>query len=124
MINVSELITDPDFAQSFSVIRSAGNWADGDFVATTETLSMTGSIQPMNSKEMEQWPEGDRLKGLCKVYTLEQLHTTSVDSTTYGADGMLSDELSWQGQRWKILQSNDYSDFGYYKAIAVRKQGA
>ncbi len=120
MIDVSELITDPDFAQTFTVTRSTGEWDEGDFITTVETFSVTGVIQPMNSKEMEQWPEGDRLKGLCKVYTLEQLYTTQVVAT----EGMLSDEVSWHGVKWKILQSNDWMDNGYFKAVAVRKTGA
>lgn len=124
MINVSELITDPDFAQSFTVTRTVGNWDAGNFVTTSTTLKMFGSIQPLNTKEMDQYPEGDRLKGMNKIYTLDQLYTTQTGPTEDGEDGQLSDEVTWQGERWKILNSQDFSDFGYYQAVAVRTKGA
>lgn len=124
MINVSELINDPDFSQTFTVTRTTGQWDAGNFVLNPTTFKLYGSIQPLNTKEMAQYPEGDRIKGLNKIYTVQQLYTTQDGPLEDGEDGLISDEVTWQGFQWKILSTNDFSDFGYYQAIAVRKRGA
>lgn len=124
MIDVCELIDDPDFCQDFTVIRSTGSWVNGDFVVTTpSTLTMTGVIEPMNTRDMQQLPEGDRITGALNVYTTEPLYTTRLNQST-GNSGGLSDEVVWGGENYKIIQVQNFSDYGYFKAAAVRKLGA
>ena len=120
MINISELITDPDFNQNFNVIRTTGTYVTGRFTTTTTTIAFTGVIDPLNTKDMLQLPEGDTIKGAINVYTLAALNTTQ--ATTAGA-GTLPDEVVWMGENYKVLNVKNYADYGYYKATAVRKKG-
>jgi len=127
MLDVSRVVLSPFAAQPvpFTVTRKTGAWVLGNFVSSSETLPMSGSIQPLNSRDLEQVPEGDRVTGMIKIYTTEPLYTTQEDDTVSGEDGMLSDEVTWKGQQWKILNiPGNFSDFGYYKSIATRKLGA
>lgn len=128
MINVSKIIKRPFVAQKtpITVTRTTGAFTDsGDFETTSETFTVKGSIQPLNSKDLQQVPEGDRVTGMIKIYTTEQLHTTILDDSVDGIDGMLSDEVTWKGEQYKILNiPSDFSDYGYYKSIAARKKGA
>lgn len=123
VIQISEIITDPDFAQSFNIKRGTGTWTNGVFVVgSLQTFAFKGTILPLTTKDIKQMDIGDAITGGIKVYTLQPIYTTRLDvgDTTGG----LSDEVVWQGQDWKILQVNRYSDFGYWRAICVRKDGA
>ena len=126
MLDVSRIVLSLFAAQpsAFTVTRKTGAWVQGDFETTSETLQMNGSIQPVNSKDLQQVPEGDRVVGLIKIYTVDPLYVTHEDTTVSGEDGLLSDEVTWKGEQYKILNiPNDFSDFGYYKSIAARKKG-
>lgn len=124
-INIAELINDPDFAQpeAFTVIRQTGRWFRGRFEDNAETFSMSGVITPENTKDTIQTPDGDRITGYITLYTTEPLQTSRLrgdQSTTNG----VADQVAWQGENWKIVQSQNYSDYGYYKSIAVRVYAA
>lgn len=122
MIDVSELIEDPDFAQSFTVTRRTGHWVDGNFVTTPKTIKMTGVIQPMNTRDVQMLPQGDTVKGAVNIWTTQPLHVTRLDKNE--ESGAVSDEVTWQGEAYKILEIQNFSDGGYYQAAAVRKLGA
>ena len=122
MINISEIVNDPDFAQSFSLVRSSGTWTLGRFVSTSTTLSRYGVILPMTTKEITQLATGDALQGYIKVYCVDNIYTTRLD--TAGDAGGLSDEVVWQGDNYKVLAVQQFSDFGYWQASCVRKRGA
>lgn len=126
MLNISELINDPDFAQptGFTVTRSTGAWVAGVFTVTTEQLAYTGTIIPATTKEIEMLPEADRVHGAVSVWTLAPLYVTRLDNTNTGEDGGLSDEITWDGKQWKIMQVRGFQDYGYYKGIAIRKDAA
>ena len=120
MINVSELINDPDFAQRFTVHRKAGVWVAGRFETTDQIIKLSGVIRPLNTKELALLPEGDTIKGGITIYSLEPLFVTHSD----GSYGKVSDEVEWRGELYKIIQTQNYLDWGYHKATADRKLGA
>jgi hypothetical protein len=124
MIDISFLISDPDFAQTFKVYRKTGDWApNGEFVTTETEMSMIGAISIANAKQIEFIPEGDRIGGEIAIHTTEILYNSrSADETeTPIKEAGLSDEIEWHGDRYKIYQVNEYSDYGYYFAIGQRK---
>jgi len=125
LINITEIVLDPDFAQpaAFTVYRTTGTWTGGRFVSTAATLQYNGSIIPMTTKEMQQLPQGDQVTGAVVIYTPLILNTTRLDQNTLTTGGT-SDEILWQGERWKILNVRNFVEFGYYRATAVRKLAA
>lgn len=121
MINVARLLSRPAFSQSFTITRLTGSVLKGDFITTPETFETTGIIRPANTKDIQMVPEGDRVTGMVTVYTSTQLYVTR--RTGSNSPG-LSDEITWQGEQYKIIQTANYSDYGYFKSMAVRKLGA
>ena len=121
MINIAELITDPDFAQSYTVVRSVGGWVQGRFVKTEQSLLFTGPIIAANQKEVNMLPEGDRVAGMMVFYTTAD--NPFLMSRVEGEEG-LSDQPIWRGDRYKLLQVYQYDDYGYQKAIGHRIGGA
>lgn len=122
MINVVELLSDPDFAQTYSVFRPTGYWSRGRYVITgQEELKFFGPVLPSTMKEINTVPEGDRVTGMMTFYTPNTcLFKLSRDNSEEG----MSDQVVWHNERYKIVQIFSYDDFGYQKAIGVRLSGA
>ncbi|MFT8350034.1 hypothetical protein [Clostridium saccharoperbutylacetonicum] len=123
---MSSIVLDPAFAQSIKVYRKTGDWApNGEFVTTENEIIMTGVISIANAKQIEFMPEGDRIGGEIAIHTTQILYNSrSADETeTPQKEAGLSDEIEWHGDRYKIYQVNEYSDYGYYFAIGQRKAG-
>lgn len=118
-LNVSEIVVDPQFAQTFIVSRSSGSFVKGRYVDAKSTLKFTGTIGPANPKDILQLPEADRITGAIHAYTVQQLYTTRVNGGTSG----ISDIIVWRGENYKINSCVPWGDFGYFKTIAVRMVG-
>lgn len=123
MINVARAVNDPRFSQNFKVFRKSGEWIKGRFEETEKKISMVGVIAPSKPKEIEMIPEGDRVGGEITIYTTRKLFTThsledkeNQDENNEGT----SDQIEWQGERYKLYSVNDYSQYGYYQAIGMR----
>lgn len=117
MLNVAELITDPDFCTSFKIKRKMpGRWEKGKMTETTKEIDITGIVGAANSKDMEMLPEGDRTNGLKTFYSLNAMRLTD-DETT-------SDICVFEGEQYRIIRVYDYSRYGYYKAVGTRIGGA
>lgn len=131
MINVAEIVNDPDFAQSFYLIRSTGSFALGGFQTTPTTIPMYGVIEVAKEKELATLPEGDRISGAMAFYTSDPIYMTNVDANpSYGAGNFgvtakrISDVVLWHNQQFRVVKDSVWSDFGYYKTIGVRMSGA
>lgn len=122
MINVAHAVNDPRFSQSFKVFRKSGEWIKGRFVEEEKEISFTGVITPSKPKEIEMIPEGDRVGGEITIHTTRKLYTTHSIQDEESANDFegTSDEIEWQGERYKLYQVNDYSQYGYYSAIGMR----
>lgn len=122
-IDVSGIVNDPDFTQTFMVKRQKGEWTAGRFVSTETTVRMSGKISPMKPKEITQLPEGDAISAAIVIHSSKPLYQTRLTQEDQ-TEGALSDEIVWKCERWRVLSVQDYSDYGYYRTIAIRKLGA
>jgi hypothetical protein len=118
VINVGDLLTDPDFAQSFSILRSKGSFALGGWSNQTTTIKASGVIIPATAQELEQLPEGDRVVGMMAFWSAQPLYETRVGDTSG-----LSDIILWRGQQYRLAKVFPFQDFGYTKAIGARMSG-
>ena len=115
MINVAELIHDPDFCQPYTLYRQTSTWLAGRSQPTEVAIQRSGVIIAANSKDLLQAPEGDRTKGIVAVYDTEPLLVTNEAGT--------SDEIIWHDERYRLFQVWPYKDYGYYKALGERIVG-
>lgn len=120
MINVSRAVLDPRFSQSFKVYRKSGKWVRGRFDEKEKEITMSGVVTSATPKQIEIIPEGDRVGGELSVYTTSKLYTTHALGVDNETDEGTSDEILWQGERYKVYSVEDYSQYGYYSAIAMR----
>lgn len=118
MINVSDILLDPDFLQSFTINRSTGSWVLGGFQSTVSQVQASGVVDVASSRDLAQVPEGDRVTGSMAFYSTQPLYLTRNGQTTG-----LSDTITWQGDKYRLVQIFPYVDYGYYMAIGVRMTG-
>lgn len=122
MINLSKVMSDPRISQSFSIFRKSGKYVNGRFIQEEKEIQMHGVIGIASPKDIEAIPEGDRVGGEMLIHTTSEIFVTRKDSNTSKAG--TSDELLWRGERYKIYSVSPYADYGFYKAIAMRKESS
>lgn len=84
--------------------REEGRYQDGEWVeGGIVEISIMGNIQPAKDHELLMFPESDRSKAWFKIYTAELLRTQKE-----GQDGYDADELSWKGERYKVMKVQNW----------------
>ena len=123
MIDLSSVVTDPRFAQTFTVYRTSGDWVGARFIENEpEEIKITGTISIANAKQIEFIPEGDRVGGEIAIHTTKPLYCSrNVIDNSENQKPYSADEILWHGEKYKIYQVKEYSDYGYYFAIGQRK---
>lgn len=126
MINLAEVVNDPDFAQAFSIARSQGGEFDdsGVWQDVTVDVAMYGVIQPATAKELLQVPEGDRVKEVKSFHSSQQMFLTRT-TEVLDPNAAISDLVTWSttGEQYRLVKLYPWQDFGYYKALGVRISG-
>jgi hypothetical protein len=118
MINVSDILHDPDFQTTFVVTRSAGVFALGGWQSTAHVITMTGVANTSSGNDLQQVDAGDRVTGTMTFYSTRPLYETRA-----GAPQGLSDTITWQGDVYRLAKVWDRSANGYWKAVGVRTSG-
>ena len=113
--DVTMLLVDDDLgAQSFTVRRRTSQWENGRMtVKTDENLTFIGIIQPTGAEQLQFFPEGERREGMITIYTKSLLHLTE------GTE--VSDDVTWNGEQYKVIRVDRWQDYGYCVAYAQRR---
>jgi hypothetical protein len=114
-IDVSDIVNDPDFAETFTVHRSSGHYVFGGWENTTEDLTLWGVIQPAKPEHLDRVPEGDRVTGAIVVFCTDQIYRTHA-----GNNAGISDVIHWQDQHYRVEDVKNWSENGYWEAVAIR----
>jgi hypothetical protein len=113
LIDVSELLTDPDFTNTVTLIRRSSTvdtYGENTMVETSS--SITAVVQGANTESLERVPEGARLSDLIDVYYKGQL--------TAESPGGYADIIVWQGKRYQVFEVvEDFMNYGagFTKAV-------
>ena len=121
LIRPDSAIKSPRLAQPFTIIRSSGAFGQGGWQEGPVTeIPTRGPVCLASGKELAQVPEGDRAKGIFVFYAPIEIHTTHGD----GGQGQgISDKIMHHGKTYKIINSKNYLDYGYCKAMGLRQEG-
>lgn len=119
MIEVSELLNDPDLCESFTITRTTGTFQIGGWQKNVpQVIQAYGAVRNTSGKELEMVPEADRIKNTLTFRTVFPLYTTNEQL------GQVSDVLTFHGEDYRILAVKDYSQQGYFLAIATIMKGS
>lgn len=115
MNDVSELLRDPDFVTDFVLsISSTSRHDDGSLIESVDNQKKRGVIQPAPSKDTQFLLEGDKHRQAIKVWSDEYLST--VDKRV----PQLGDVICWHCSTFRVTSVKDWSQYGYWQAIAVQ----
>jgi hypothetical protein len=114
MINIAEMMADPDFLSELPVQvihrgSAVNNHGEGVlFEAAAKTIPAI--VQPASGNVLMRLPEAARLKQTIRVWCAEPLQVESVSG--------YADILLYKGRRWIVTVLDDYSTWGYSRALA------
>lgn len=115
MIDVSEVVSDPDFQTPLHITRTAPGTTndDGVFIpGLPQDFDIMACTQPAKPADMiAQYPEGERQVNAIKIYS-------PVPILMADGNGQQSDILIWQGQPYRVDKSMPWGVSGYWFVMA------
>lgn len=105
LVDVSELLSDPDFVDPIEVITRVPTVDGlGQNSVSESTLSSFGSVQSVSGKELERIPEALRNLDVRSFFFKGTITATS--------PGKYSSVLVFRGARFQVKHVNDWSNYG------------
>lgn len=117
LIDVSELMSDPDFVDAISVIT---RYPTIDYLGQNHlaesSINSVGCVQPASYKEIQRVPEAQRVSDMSSFWFKGVITAT--------APGKYSSVLVFKGQRYQVLTVADWSNFGegYTQGVCVAEK--
>lgn len=95
---------------------SVGTTANGRYSpGPTSTLTIAGSVQPLNGKDLLRLPEGMRTRDLLAVFTETELRVVDAGA------GTPPDVLTINGAAYEVEKVERWAELGgYWKAIVAK----
>lgn len=117
MIDMSDIVSDPDFAipaddeRAVVVTRNAVvAGPNGRGILTPSTTPITATVLNNRGRRLQRDPEGALLPANIVVFTEFRLVASDAGTT--------ADILTWEGKNYTVVEVKPYGHFGYYRAIA------
>lgn len=106
LIDVSDLLTDPDFTDSVTLIRRASSInVYGEHVMAETSTTITAVVQGTNTEDLIRMPEAARLRDMITVYYKGELMAMSVNG--------YADVIVWQDNRYQVATIDEnFPNFG------------
>ena len=76
-----------------------------------------GVAVPVSGKSLEMVPEADRLKDYMTFYS------KTTNPLTISSDGTISDSVIYEGKRYKLINGQNFSRQGFWKAMGINEDG-
>lgn len=120
MINVSELIGDPDFAQpnGVKVTRSTVEVVNHQQVKTSKEIKLTGIITISDENTDEPLDEADMNKEKIHIFTYNRLKTVGVDKVD--GKNYAADIVHFNGADYIVRFCLDDAQYGFCRSTAVK----
>ena len=120
MIDLSQVVNDPDFAKEFTIRRYSGQFQKGGWVQSGIDVPGYGIVTVAKEREIESLPEFDRIIGAMIFHSSDPIYITELE---FGENQKVSDVIIWHEHEYRIMKVWPWSDFGYYRALGVRMAG-
>lgn len=120
MINISELINDPDFCQpnGISVTRTVTSIVNHRVSEETTDIKLTGIITVADENEDSMLSEADLNSERIHIFTYNRLKTVGIDKLDgkeYGAD-----IVHFNGNDYIVRYCLDDAQYGFCRSTAVK----
>lgn len=124
MIDVTEVLMDPDFVTNFTVIRTTSGWVGGRFTEKKkENLRYSFPAHPATEKELEQLPEGDRSKEVMTFFCVRPksfyLSEPVMPEGDENNEDIVYDFIHYKGNCYKLIKIKDWNSHGWMRGYGV-----
>ena len=121
MINISELINDPDFTQPNGVIveRTSYIIENHMVVGNTKQLKLTGIITIADDTSIEKTPEFDSTSEKIHVFTYTPLYVTGKPEIS-SSESFLSDVVIFEGNPYSVDSCLNDSQYGFCRSTCSK----
>jgi galactose-6-phosphate isomerase len=115
LIDVSDLLLDPDFTNTVTLIRRASSInIHGEHVMAETPSQIIASVQGLSTEDLVRMPEAARLQDMITVYFRGELMAESPNG--------YADIVVWQGKRYQVVTVDEsFMNFGAGFTRAVCK---
>lgn len=104
-IDVSELMSDPDFVDPISVItRVPYVNGKGEQTLTEKVLNSIGSVQPASYKTVQKLPDAMRVANMYQFWFKGEIIASE--------PGKYSSIVVFKGKRYQVMTVEDWTNFG------------
>lgn len=105
-IDVNEVLTDPDFASTFSVRRQAESIGlNGRVVITPTTINdLSGTIVPEEPSDQQRTDDRQTTSRVIKIFTAFRLRALATSKQP--------DVVIWQGVEYTVKKLKNFTQFG------------
>jgi hypothetical protein len=105
LLDVSEILFDPDFADSLVCARNTQTVDDGGLATDTQTQTpFVGVVTNDQGDILRRFPEGSYVTGSIMVHSRFPL--------TAGKDGIDADQVMWKGDWYTVFNISDWTTYG------------
>jgi hypothetical protein len=113
LVDVAELMSDPDFAQPFTVKRPTGDFDAGGIFRVTryEETDAIGSVQPARPETIQMLPEGERTTELIEIWTATEVRKSDAAKS-------LSDVIVYESRSFRVVNAEGWAAHGYTHVVA------
>lgn len=116
LIDVSEVLTDPDFMEPVTRVRRAmtvDEYGDGTLTEVSDTIS--ACVQPGQADALERGMDMSTPKDWRVLWTIQELVEELPAVEGY------ADVIIWQGKRYQVKACEHFNNWGagYYKALCL-----
>ncbi len=112
LLDVTELLYDPDFAQDFVVVRFIRSVSQQGLTVDSPGLFQSyGVILPLSGAQLAMLPEAERTGSYITVITPFALYALT--------DTTAPDHVQWHGRDYLVRTVNDWTDWGQGFTSAV-----
>lgn len=114
-LDVSHLMTDPDFMDRFTVIKMTQTLVKGRAVNTETATQARGVVMANDGLKLARNMDGSLVSGAITIHTRTKLVS--------GVAGQDADEIEWNGQRYTVSMVADFSNWGrgFYSTVCQLK---
>ena len=122
-LDVTDVLTDPDFATTFNVTRTTESVGENGRLGSSPALfpAIVGVVTP-DKRNLVRLPDGSRQTASITIYTKFQLTSGEgcVNSSPGNVASIAADVVSWKGRNYVVAAVEDWSQYGagFVKAAA------
>ena len=113
-IDLFDVIADPDLTNNRELQcyrRKRETRENGKAYITATPFRIWATVAPASGRQLQRLPEADRTSAGIALYTNTELIVE--------AQGFVADLVSWKNQLYLVGYVDDYSQDGFYSAIAT-----